>query len=42
MISEGSGEFQDNVKEDPGFSWILAVFLVAFVVGWIIAWFVYG
>jgi hypothetical protein len=42
MISEGSGEVQDNVKDDPGFSWVIAVFFVAFIVGWIIAWFVYG
>jgi hypothetical protein len=38
MISEGSGEVQDNVREDPGFSWVIAAFLVAFVVGWLIAW----
>lgn len=42
MISEGSGEFQDNVKEDPGFSWILVAFLVALVIGWFIGWLVYG
>lgn len=42
MISEGSGEVQDNVKEDPGFSWIIAAFLVAFVIGWLIAWLVDG
>jgi hypothetical protein len=34
MISEGSGEVQDNVKDDPGFSWIIAAFLIAFFVGW--------
>jgi hypothetical protein len=42
MISEGSGEVQDNVMEDPGFSWVIAAFLVAFFVGSLIGWFVYG
>jgi hypothetical protein len=36
MISEGSGEVQDNVRDDPGFSWVIAA--IAFVVGWLIAW----
>jgi hypothetical protein len=42
VISEGSGEVQDNVKDDPGFSWIIATFLVAFVIGWLITWLIDG
>jgi hypothetical protein len=42
VISEGSGEVQDNVKDDPGFSWIIVAFLVAFVIGWLITWLIDG